>query len=102
VVHPVVKRAGGAVDAVGGLGAVGQRDAAGERFEVVALEFERHGAAREALGLGAVGELFGQAPDMAVEDVDLGDVVRKVVSLEMLLVLWSRATGLASSPRARW
>jgi hypothetical protein len=67
----------GAVDAVGQLGGVGQGVAAGDQLEVLALELQRHGAAGQPLGLGAVGDLLGQPPDMAVEEVGVGGVLEE-------------------------
>ena len=66
---------GGAVDAVGQLGRIGQAVAAGDGMEIAAFEFQGHGAAGQLLGLGAVGDLFGEAPDVAVQQVGVGGVL---------------------------
>ena len=49
--------------------------AAGDQLEIGAFQFQRYGAASQSLGFGAVGDLFGQAPDVAVEDALVGGVI---------------------------
>ena len=73
----VVKRAGGAVEPVGHLGAIRQAGPARQQLEIGAFEFERDDPACDPLGLGAVGHLFGQPPEMAVDQVGIGDIFGK-------------------------
>jgi hypothetical protein len=58
VIQLIKERAGVAVDAVGQLGGVRERDAAREGFEVRAFQFQGDDTACDVAGFGAVGDLF--------------------------------------------
>ena len=69
--------AGAGINTVGHLGGFGQGDGAGERFEIGFFDFEGDGFACVFFGFGAVRHLFGQTPEIAIEQVEVGDVFKE-------------------------
>jgi len=62
---------GSAVDRLGGLGGVQQAGLSADGFEVGTFQFQADGAAGLFRGLGAISDFFGQAPQVAVQDIGI-------------------------------
>ncbi len=70
----VQQHAGFAVDAVGGLGAILQLAGSADQGEIAAPQFQCDAAPGQSVGLGAVGHLLGQPPQMTVQNLAVGGV----------------------------
>lgn len=77
IIQLVKQGARRAVDAVSQLRWIMQRGAPGQGSEIRAFEFEGYDAPCVAFGFGAVGDLFREAPDMAIQNVRVRGVIVK-------------------------